>query len=401
MKTLNYFYSFVLIIVFAVLFQACGVGKHTIIEKKYQDIRKKDKDITVSYKLPVIKTTGGTTQQQTKGGVTISVEIVPFKATRNVNRNEKATYADPNLTGYDNYEISNTPSYTVTPKNIQFKIRIRNNEQVPLKLSEVGFALIIDGTQWSFPTSYLADWRKGLILTGFDKEYTIQGPQLDGLYNAQAIYLLLNGVPVSHNNAGSITKKSNFKWYFQAQMETVEKTERETFTYKTKRIHKENCSACNGSGTDPKDYKCDRCKGKGSYKSKKKTVKCYPCGGTGIVHYKCDKCAGVGFNEYPKSTEAPHTSTVWTGWNVNVTTNPPGAKVRMVNTKTAEYQSVGISNIESNWYSSNFTSYPIIVEYKGQTVKVLPYNKLGEEISKVLIDFSGGTPIVTEGEKAD
>ena len=126
------------------------------------------------------------------------------------------------------------------------------------------------------------------------------------------------------------------------------------------------------------------------------------CGGTGIVHYKCPDCGGSGVLSYPKSTEAPvKNSITWTGWKVNITTNPPGAKVSMVDTRTGEYVSVGMSTVEAIWYSSTAKSYPIIIEYQGQSVKVLPYDRDGKEISKVVVDFLSGSPIVREGGKAD
>lgn len=371
-------------------------------QKTYYETKKPDENISVSYRLPVIKPTAKTTQSQTKGGVIISAEIIPFKAVRNVKQEKTVTYADVTKAGYDNYEISSTPYYTVTPENIQFKIRIRNNEQVPLKLSEVGFAIIIDGTQWSFPTGYLDDWNKGLILTGFEKEYLINGPQLEGLYSAQVVYLFLNGVPTSYNEAGSVTKKNNFEWYFECKAETVQKGEQKKFTYESEPIYKEKCKKCSGTGTDPQPYKCNSCGGEGTIVVNKKTYKCSTCDGSGVVHYKCANCSGVGVIAYPKSTEPPIKSSItWTGWKVNVTTNPPGAKVSMVNIRTGEYKSVGMSNVEADWYSSDAKSYPIIIEYQGQTLKVLPFDESGKEISKVVVDFLSSTPIVKEGKKVD
>ncbi|MFH1528396.1 MAG: hypothetical protein ABIG69_17460 [Bacteroidota bacterium] len=400
----KYLYSTITLIMFALLLWSCAsVQKFSRTDKTYYETKKQDENITVSYRLPVIKPTAKTTQSQTKGGVIISAEIVPFKAIRDVKQDKSVTYADATQPGYDNYEVSNIPYYTVTPENIQFKIRIRNNEQVPLKLSEVGFAIIIDGTQWSFPTGYLDDWNKGLILTGFEKEYTINGPQFEGLYSAQVVYLFLNGVPISYNEAGSVTKKNNFEWYFECKAETVQKDEQKKYTYETAPIYKEKCQKCSGTGTDPQPYKCSYCDGKGSITRKdKKTYKCSVCDGSGRVYIKCDNCGGVGVISLPKSTEAPVKSSItWSGWKVNVISNPPGAKVSMVDTKSGEYKSVGMSNVEANWYSSDAKSYPIIIEYQGQTVKVLPYNPSGEEIPKIVVDFLSGAPTVKEGKRVD
>lgn len=394
------------LVVFASLFIASskGIQKFSRTEITYLETKKQAENIAVSYKLPVIKTTGKTTQSQTKGGVIISAEIVPFTASRMVKQDKTIAPADPNKPGYDSYEVANTPYYTISPEDIQFNVRIRNNEAVPLKLSEVGFALIIDGTQWSFPTGYLDDWNKGMVLTGFEKAYTIKGPQLSGLYTAQVVYLLLNGVPTSYDEAGNVTKKSNFEWYFECKTEEVQKQEQRTYTYESSLIQKEQCNKCNGTGTDPQPYKCSTCDGKGTVLNvyDKKTYKCSNCSGTGKVYIKCGNCRGGGVLYYPKSKEAPIKSSItWTGWQVNVKTNPPGAKVSVVDTKTGEYSSAGLSNLTVNWYQSDQKSYPIIVEYQGQKVNILPYNEKGKETSNVEIDFSGGAPTVKKGKKVN
>jgi len=393
------------LIVFTLLFWAsAGVKSLSTTEKTYADTHKKSDSITISYKLPIIIPTGKTTQSQTKGGVIITAEIIPFSATLSNKKEKTITYADPDKPGYDVYEVVNAPEFKVSPDNIQFNIRIRNNEQVPLKLSEVGFALIIDGVQWSFPQGYLDDWNKGLILTGFDKEYTINGPDLSGLYSAQVVYLFLNGVPISYDEAGNIKKKDNFQWYFECKTEEVKKKELRNYTYEAEPIYKEKCKKCSGTGTDPQAYKCSNCDGKGAYVNSYdgKTYKCSKCDGSGVVHYQCGNCSGKGVISYPKSQAAPVTSSItWSGAVVEVVTNPPGAKVSVVNTKSREYESSGMSNLTVYWYSSDQKSYPIIVEYQGQTVKVLPYNDKGKLIKKVVIDFLAGTPTVTKGKKVN
>ncbi len=394
------------ILLLAILLVACfPVQKTSVTSKTYADTHKSSEKITVSYKLPVIKSTGKTTQSQTKGGVIISVEIIPFTANQNIKQDKTITYADHDKSGYDVYEVSNTPYYSVSPNNIQFKIRIRNNEQVPLKLSEVGFALIIDGTQWSFPSGYMDDWNKGLILTGFEKEYVINGSDLSGLYNAQVVYLFLNGVPTEYNEAGSITKKDNFEWYFACKTEEVKKDEQRTYTYETSPIYKEKCQKCNGTGTDPQPYKCTTCNGSGIVIGiiDGKRYTCSKCNGTGIIHYRCSNCSGTGEISYPKSKEAPVTSSItWNGWGVNVETIPSGATIKAVTTKEGEYaEAPCTSPCNIAWYCTSGKSCPIILEYNGQTVKVLPYKPDGSESSRVLVDFLNGTPIVKKGKKVD
>ncbi len=416
MKTKKNLYTLTTSLLFAVvLFTSCAPTLYESTITTYQETKKKDENIKVSYILPSIKVTGKTTQAQTKGGVTISTEIIPFSANRLIKQEKNYTYSDNKKPGYDIQEISNTPYYTVTPDDIQFKIRIRNNEQVPLRLSEVGFAIIIDGTQWSFPSGYMDDWDKGLILSGFEKEYTIKGPQLEGLNNAQVVYLFINGVPTSYNEAGSITKKSNFEWYFECKAaETIQKDEQKTYTYEATPIHKERCNKCNGTGTDPKAYQCSSCKGSGTFVSSTdgKTYQCNTCKGTGKTYLTCNDCSGKGVISYPKSESQPIESMVTlTSWKVDVVTNPVGAKVSVAD-QNNEYTNSGNSNFNCMFYQrttlSKKTQFkkksdaePIIVDYQGKTIKVLPFDQNWKKLSKVVIDFSSGTPIITKGRKVD
>src|SRR5260221_10851755 len=83
----------------------CSSSLTPISETKatYVDTKKADKKVNISYSIPVITPTTTTKQQQTKGGVTISAEIVPFVATREVKSKPNVTYYDVTKPGYDNF----------------------------------------------------------------------------------------------------------------------------------------------------------------------------------------------------------------------------------------------------------------------------------------------------------
>ncbi len=383
------------------LLGSCTVQQLSYTQKTYQNTQKSDETVQVQYTLPVVKPAAKTTQEQTKGGVTISVEVLSFSAHLMEEEEENVAYKIPAQADYDVFEIRKTPYYRVSPENIRFKIRIRNREDVPLKLSEVGFALIIDGTQWSFPSTHLEEWNKGLILSGFEKEYFVDGPQLDGLVNAQVVYLFLNGVPVSYDKAGNVTEKKNFEWFFECSSTEVTKEEEVHYEYVSRPIHKERCHKCTGTGKDPQLYKCDKCAGNGAYISKidGKTYKCSKCDGTGKIQVTCDHCKGTGVLEYPKSTLPPvDQSITWNGWKVTVSTIPKGASIKIVDPETGVYTAAPYNTpVITPWYYTGTDKRPIIIEYNGQTAKILPYHE-GAPSARVVVDFSSGTPVVTRGE---
>ena len=64
----------------------------------------------------------------------------------------------------------------------------------------------------------MQEWNTGMILTGFEKPYIIDGPELSGLYNAQVIRLELQGVPTSYNaDVNVLNMPKNFEWYFECK----------------------------------------------------------------------------------------------------------------------------------------------------------------------------------------
>lgn len=389
---------------------SCGPQLTVVKKTVYSKTQKTDKKVTLSYILPDIKTAANTKQSQTKGGITITTEIVPFSVDRRVDSKEEYTYSDNNKPHMDVIEVTNTPYYVVSPDKIQFKIRIRNEEKVPLKLSEVGFAIIIDGLQWSFPEGYLDSWSKGIILSGFEKEYIVNGPQLNGLNNAKVVYIFINGVPTSYNEAGNVLKKSNFEWYFECkESQNITKEDIKTYSYKFTPVHNEQCSKCKGTGQDPKPYQCNSCKGTGSFVANDgKRYECNTCKGTGKVYNSCDNCFGGGIVYYPKSDSPKIEKMVTlTSWNVNVVTNPIGAKVKVAD-EDDKYYDVVDSNNNIVFYFVNAQSRetgfkpksycePIIIEYKGQEVKVIPCDKDWKKLNEVIVDFTGSTPIIVKG----
>lgn len=397
-------YTLLSLLVLGFLITGCEVPTHTKTTYVFQDTHRQPEDIQIKYYLPIIEPTSTTTQTQTNGGVAITTEIVPIEVTKHMEQKREITYADPDMPGYDIYEVTNIPSYQILSEgqnHLKFRIRIRNNEKVPLVLSQVGFLLAIDGINYSFPEGYIKDWKEGLIITGEEKTYTIVGPAIDGLINSKIVRLFINGVPVSYDGAGRVTKKESFEWFFECKSQEVQKEERITYTYESSPVYKETCKKCSGTGIDPQRYKCSSCNGKGTYVNAydKKTYTCRKCSGHGYVQYKCSNCYGSGVKSLPKSQKPPvKTSTTWIGAKITIVTTPPGASVSVINTETGEYQQVGVSNTVVDWYSSSQKSYPINVFLNGQNVNVLPYHsESGKLISRVVIDFTSGVPIVKAG----
>jgi hypothetical protein len=389
---------------FIVGFLGCGVSKKTITQTYYVDTNKKPQKVEISVEVPNIKLMDGTTQLQKKGDVTVICELFPFNIIRLEKKEEAISYLDPHNTEYDVFELSNKPYFEITPEEIQFNIKIRNNQDRVLKLVEVPIILIVDGIQTNIADELLVDWKGALIPKGFEKEFLIHGPGLNTLQRSKSIYIAVHDVPTSYDQAGTIKKKENFEWTFSVENEKIIKNDEITYKYEKRPIHKEQCKSCSGQGKFVKTEKCKTCNGSGSVKNKEgKVVKCSYCGGAGKINYeeKCETCNGKGIIAFPKSTQKPPIAkeVVWTSWEVNVESIPTGARVKAFDINTGEYKDFGRSNLKIPWcYNSNNTS-PIILELNNKSIKVLPYDKEGKEIGTIVIDFSNQqNPQVIEGK---
>lgn len=391
------------LLVFMLLVVDCGVSKNTIVQRSYMDTKKKPEEVQIPIEVPVIELIKGTTQLQKKGGVTVTCEIIPFEYKRIEKQVETVADLDPTNPAYDVFEIMTTPEYHLTPGEFQFNIKIRNNQDRVLKLVEVPIILIVDGIQTSIEDKELIEWKGTLIVKGFEKEFLVKGPKINALKDAKSVYIGVHDVPISYDPAGNVKKKENFEWTFSIRKENSTKNDRITYGYDSRPIYKEQCKACGGSGDFIESTSCYQCKGSGTSKNKEgKIVKCSSCGGTGKINVRksCGTCYGKGILEFPKSQMPPVTrEVVWTGWNVRVETIPAGANIKIVDTKTSDYKNSGRSNLDVNWYQCSGKECPIIIEMKDKALKVLPFNKEGTEIGKILVDFSDmNMPKVIEGQ---
>ncbi len=182
----------------------CGVSKKTLVQRTYVDTKKKPKDIEISLQVPTIKLNEGTTQLQKKEGVTVSCEIVPLDIIRAEETEENVADLDPQSSGYDVFEIVKKPKYIITPDEVDFIIKIRNNQDRVLKLVEVPIILIVDGMQTNIAEDLLVDWKAALIPKGFEKEFLIKGPKINTVQEAKSIYIAVDDVPILYDQAGNI-----------------------------------------------------------------------------------------------------------------------------------------------------------------------------------------------------
>lgn len=396
-------YSLVTLCVFAFLFFASNSVKHLSKDANtYADVSKPEsKDTTLFYTLPTIMPIEKTTQEQTKGGITITCQIEPFAVAQSTVSSSTPFYADPSKPGYDVIQTIQTPRYDVKPNNLTFNLKIKNHAERMLKMRDVALVLLTDGIEYKLPKEYMDDeWQVGNVMSSFSKDFSIPGPSIPELKDGRSIEIFINDVPISYDQAGNVTKRENFRWTFMVKTKTESKGFKIGYTYDYQPVHKERCVSCNGTGQVR--GVCQGCKGTGRIRGLDgNPIICATCNGTGQASFKCTNCNGFGSIAYPKSKRPPVTSSVhWSGYWVTVNTKPEGANIQIMDPDKGTYVYVNkTSNCQVQWYKSPTQQYPIIVDYNGKKAKVLPY-KNGKESSKVQIDFTTSEPTIKIGQDA-
>lgn len=394
--------STIVLFVFSLLFIASsGPTKLFKIVDTYEDVKQKEAEqLIVSYDLPVIIPSTQTEQTQTKGGVTITCEVVPYELFIDDIVSENVFFADPTKPGYDIFEISHTPKPVASPQDFILNIKIKNNQDRILKVRETALLLQIDGTTIHIPEASLSNWYAGMIIKNGEFNYKIKVPEFDNLLKAKLVYLFINDVPISMDEGGNIKKRENFEWFFECSKQTVQKEAKKTFSYETRLIESKQCDRCNGTGVDPKSYQCPSCKGKGTVISifTGKPITCSTCSGSGVVHYKCPICNGKGLLTFPKSKLPKVTNRIsWSGLYVTVKTIPNGARVKVIDPETGEYR---LEDFQSPctipWYKTYDKPSPIVVSLNGHQINVSPLSN-GKELKEIIVDFTSGKPTVIKG----
>ena len=400
-------YSIAILSLFAFLFWASSTpNKLSQSFDTYEKVEKKESSpIVVNYELPIITPSKETKQTQTKGGVTISCEVIPYELTIQDIEKREVFYADPNKPGYDVFEVSHTPKPVASPDDFELNIKIKNNQDRILKVRETALLLQIDGVTVHIPEASLTDWYAGMIIKNGEFNYKIRVPEFNSLLNAKLVYLFINDVPTVMDEGGNIKKRENFEWFFECKKQSVQKDAQKTYSYETKLIESKRCDKCSGTGTDPQVYQCSSCKGTGTTVNifDGKTYKCSTCSGTGKVRIKCPDCNGSGTLYFPKSNlPAITNSVVWNGLALTIKSIPEGAIIKLVEPKSGKYkQAVDFGSHVYCWYCTSGMSCPIIMELNGKEVKLLPYDEKGRESKSILVDFTKSPPVIKGATKTD
>ncbi len=359
--------------------------------KEYENHEKQDGTTALSYSLPLLNATSGTVLMQKQGGVTVTASVENFQTKVSYQSDTTVFECDNNY--QDKFQVKTTPSVSVSPQRVDFKIKVTNDMERILKIKEAMFEIIYDGVGYSIPDSVLDDYQSINIAPGHDHEIIIKGPSTLKLKNESTISFLIYDMPIKMNKASIIEERGNYEWNFIYSKHEVSKDYDVGYTYYYKEINTIACSKCGGDGKINNEVTCAYCLGT----TKVGGAPCTLCGADGKTDVDCYECGERGIVDVPLSPRAP--STIYYSWFFKLQTIPAGAKVRVYNIYSKQY--VVAPPDASGFFewtkTSSVNPKPVLIIENNDTLKLLPIKSTGKASGKVIIDYSSGTPIVKNG----
>jgi hypothetical protein len=162
-------------------------------------------------------------ETQDRGGVVVQMEPPLF----NIDRTTKTTCTQQQemlvTNGQYLYEVRETPQYSVSPPNADFKIKVTNHSTQVLKLAGTIFKLVLDGKEVALDQAGYKTFTDGILTPNEAKEFTVPGPRWDSLPESATVSFQIFSLPVAFDDAGNVTKRDNFDWTFAFKVEPTQK----------------------------------------------------------------------------------------------------------------------------------------------------------------------------------
>ena len=178
---------------------------------------------SISCKVPTIVKLDETKESQEKGGLEITIVPVLYKAVRTDKQTitsatpdmgEQLLILPQNKQGKYYVETTTTPRLQTEPSRLQFKVRINNKLSRVFRGQGSVVQVNIGGKLMPINQQDYAEFMNGIVPPRNEAEVNIYGPSLDSIADKGTIGIFLYDVVTAVNEAGQVTEKQNYEWYF-------------------------------------------------------------------------------------------------------------------------------------------------------------------------------------------
>ena len=177
---------------------------------------------TLRYQLPVLTPVHPDKQDQEKDGIRLA--IAPYAYTSKMSSRKEYRRAPALLILNDQYpaDVRETPTVTVSPGDLRFKIKINNRLERVLRLAGTVVSFQVAGKTVAVDKARYEEFLNGIILPRQESEFEIKGPDLTTLPDNATIALLLYDIVTATDAAGNPTQRSNFEFFYTLSRDNKE-----------------------------------------------------------------------------------------------------------------------------------------------------------------------------------
>ena len=191
-----------------------------------------DRLITVTCEMPSTTPLQETKEIQIKGGIQIIVAVEPFQCVQAI-RQEAAPghldFADAVLAskthpGQRYVEITRTPYYALKPERLKMSLKIVNQLSRVFRGAGAVVQFTVAGKTWANKQEDYAEFTNVIIPPRGEQQIEVYGPPIDAIPKQANLGLFLYDVVTKTDQAGNITEKQNFEWYYNYGMQTKQES---------------------------------------------------------------------------------------------------------------------------------------------------------------------------------
>ncbi len=180
--------------------------------------------------IPSLAALAESEQRQAKGGLRITVQQETYQAKESSFVSQREI-APPSFFGMVAkpapnavyIESTHTPSLTVSPDRLIFHLHISNQMSRVFRGSGIAVQFNVAGKVVSVDPSGYGDLVNVIIPPRGEQDITIVGPQIATIPAPSTVGLFLYDVVTNVDQAGNVTDKQNFEWYFSYQTQAIER----------------------------------------------------------------------------------------------------------------------------------------------------------------------------------
>ena len=199
-----------------------------------KDKKKKDPPAPTNVKLqadvPSLAVLEGTDQSQIKGDLRITVSQETFHADGSF-RTEQKEVPPPTKWGLvvmpcqngTYVEHTHIPELKVAPENLVFHVHINNQMSRVFRGSGLVVQFNVAGKVVNVDPSGYGDLVNVIIPPRSEQEITIVGPAVSDIPSPSTVGLFFYDVVTKIDQAGNVSEKQNYEWYFSYKTQATEK----------------------------------------------------------------------------------------------------------------------------------------------------------------------------------